>query len=217
MSRGMLKREERRCSPRAIRLGCLIPPKGKQRSGSEAERRCEAGRNGDRDHEVSIQMRVGAEDRVGRGPSSNTSMMIIRPPQHGHRRAGEAVAIAVGLGVRALGRDLGRCKQLGGSLDVARSNRSCTGRMEITCVRLGRDRLGQLLHRREVADLNPGVPAVEETPSRFDAHRRQQLAGSCGSASLGSCRGSALPTERAPPFPPASDDRRSSGRCSAGP
>jgi hypothetical protein len=25
------------------------------------------------------------------------------------------------------------------------------------------DRLGQLLHRREVADLNPGVPAVEET------------------------------------------------------
>ena len=33
-------------------------------------------------------MRVGAEDRVGRGPS-NISMMIIRPPQHGHRRAGK--------------------------------------------------------------------------------------------------------------------------------
>src|SRR5574337_2163197 len=38
-------------------------------------------------------------------------------------------------------------------------------------LRLGHDRLGQLLHRREVADLNPGVPAVEETASRFGAHR----------------------------------------------
>ena len=38
-------------------------------------------------------MRVGAEDRVGRGPS-NISMMIIRPPQHGHRRAGKGVSVA---------------------------------------------------------------------------------------------------------------------------
>ena len=36
----------------------------------------------------SIQMRVGADERAGRAPS-NISMMIIRPPQHGHRRAGE--------------------------------------------------------------------------------------------------------------------------------
>ena len=37
-------------------------------------------------HEVSILIRVGDGDRAGRAPS-NVSMMIIRPPQHGHRRA----------------------------------------------------------------------------------------------------------------------------------
>src|SRR5271166_2745209 len=37
---------------------------------------------------------------------------------------GRCFGLAVGLGVRALGRDLGGSKQLAGSLDVARSNRS---------------------------------------------------------------------------------------------
>jgi hypothetical protein len=53
-------------------------------AGSEAERGCEAGEDGDRDHEVSILIRVGAEERAGRAPS-NVSTMIIRPPQHGMR------------------------------------------------------------------------------------------------------------------------------------
>jgi hypothetical protein len=38
-------------------------------------------------HEVSILIRLGDGDRAGRGPS-NVSTMIIRPPQHGQRRAG---------------------------------------------------------------------------------------------------------------------------------
>jgi hypothetical protein len=39
-------------------------------------------------HELSILIRVGDGERQGRGPS-NVSTMIIRPPQHGQRRAGE--------------------------------------------------------------------------------------------------------------------------------
>jgi hypothetical protein len=39
------------------------------------------------DHEVSIRMRLGDGDLAGRGPSK-VSTMIIRPPQHGQRRAG---------------------------------------------------------------------------------------------------------------------------------
>jgi hypothetical protein len=37
-------------------------------------------KQGDVDHEVSILIRLGDEDRAGRAPS-NVSMMIIRPPQ----------------------------------------------------------------------------------------------------------------------------------------
>jgi hypothetical protein len=39
-------------------------------------------------HEVSILIRLGDGDRAGRGPP-NVSTTIIRPPQHGQRRAGE--------------------------------------------------------------------------------------------------------------------------------
>jgi hypothetical protein len=39
-------------------------------------------------HEESILIRFGEGDLAGRGPS-NVSMMTIRPPQHGQRRAGE--------------------------------------------------------------------------------------------------------------------------------
>jgi len=39
-------------------------------------------------HDVSILIRIGEGDRAGRGPS-NVSTTIIRPPQHGQRRAGE--------------------------------------------------------------------------------------------------------------------------------
>ena len=47
----------------------------------------EGGRRGD-GHEVSILIRARRRCRAGRGPS-NVSTMIIRPPQHGQRRAGE--------------------------------------------------------------------------------------------------------------------------------
>jgi hypothetical protein len=52
------------------------------------------GKQGDVDHEVSILIRLGDEDRAGRAPS-NVSTMIIRPPQHGHRCAGEGVSASV--------------------------------------------------------------------------------------------------------------------------
>jgi len=43
---------------------------------------------------VSIQIRVGDGERPGREPS-NVSTMIIRPPQHGHGRTGEAASAAL--------------------------------------------------------------------------------------------------------------------------
>ena len=45
-------------------------------------------------HEVSILIRLGDGDRPGRAPS-NVSMMIIRPPQHGHRRAGNGASASL--------------------------------------------------------------------------------------------------------------------------
>ena len=50
-------------------------------------------------HEVSILIRVGDGERAGRAPS-NISMMIIRPPQHGHRRAGKGVSAALSASAR---------------------------------------------------------------------------------------------------------------------
>ncbi len=44
-------------------------------------------------HELSILIRFGDGDRAGRAPS-NVSTMIIRPPQHGHRRAGEGALVS---------------------------------------------------------------------------------------------------------------------------
>ena len=44
------------------------------------------------DHEVSILIGRGGACRAGRTPSK-VSMMIIRPPQHGHRRADEGVSV----------------------------------------------------------------------------------------------------------------------------
>ena len=55
--------------------------------------------DGDRDHEVSILMRVGAEERAGRA-ASKVSTMIIRPPQRGHCRAGEAVSASLSASAR---------------------------------------------------------------------------------------------------------------------
>jgi hypothetical protein len=49
------------------------------------------GGNGGGDHEVSILIRLGAGEGAGRG-LSKVSTMIIRPPQHGHRRADEGVS-----------------------------------------------------------------------------------------------------------------------------
>ena len=65
-------------------------------SGARGEARRTALRGGKRgdDHEVSILNRLGDEDRAGRAPT-NVSTMIIRPPQHGHRCAGEGVSASV--------------------------------------------------------------------------------------------------------------------------
>ena len=45
-------------------------------------------------HELSILIRFGGGDRAGRAPSK-VSTMIIRPPQQGHRGAGEAVSVSL--------------------------------------------------------------------------------------------------------------------------
>jgi hypothetical protein len=56
-------------------------------------------------------IRVSDGDRTGRAPS-NVSTMIIRPPQQGHRRAGEGVSVlSASAGGRSAGR-LGRGEQL---------------------------------------------------------------------------------------------------------
>ena len=54
------------------------------------------GGKGSDDHEVSILIRLEDGDRVGRRPS-NVSTMTIRPPQHGHRRAGVLVSLSASL------------------------------------------------------------------------------------------------------------------------
>ena len=60
-----------------------VPARGWRRRRSTLR----GGMRGD-GHEVSILIRLGDGDRAGRRPS-NVSTMIIRPPQQGHRRAGE--------------------------------------------------------------------------------------------------------------------------------
>ena len=65
------------------------PARGWRREGPALR----GGKQGDGDHEVSILIRLGDEDRAGRAPS-NVSMMIIRPPQQGHRSAGESVCVS---------------------------------------------------------------------------------------------------------------------------
>ena len=54
-------------------------------------------------HEVSILIRVRDGDCAGRAPS-NVSMMIIRPPQHGHRRAVGGVSVSLSASARSLSR-----------------------------------------------------------------------------------------------------------------
>ena len=54
-------------------------------------------------HEVSILIRVGDGDCAGRAPS-NVSMMIIRPPQQGHRRAAGGVWVSLSASARSLSR-----------------------------------------------------------------------------------------------------------------
>jgi hypothetical protein len=50
---------------------------------------------------VSILIRLGGEEGAGRG-RSNVSTMIIRPPQHGHRRADEGVSASLSASACAL-------------------------------------------------------------------------------------------------------------------
>ena len=91
-------------------------------AGGGGDRRVRGGMRGD-GHEVSILIRLGDGDRAGRGPSK-VSTMIIRPPQHGQRRAGgTSSASTVGLGAQGWGA-LRRGEQLAGALDVVRPNRA---------------------------------------------------------------------------------------------
>src|SRR5208337_3907079 len=60
-----------------------VPARGWRRRRSMVR----GGMRGD-GHELSILIRLGDGERQGRGPS-NVSTTIIRPPQHGQRRAGE--------------------------------------------------------------------------------------------------------------------------------
>src|SRR5207302_8156315 len=53
-------------------------------------------RRGDRDHDVSILIAVGGGGRYrGVEPRSKVSMMLMRPPQHGHGWVGSSVAAAL--------------------------------------------------------------------------------------------------------------------------
>jgi len=71
---------------------------------------------------VSILMRLGEGGRAARTPWK-VSTMIMRPPQQGHRHAGDwGFRLVVGLGRRGVGR--GCSEQLAGALEVAGSNRS---------------------------------------------------------------------------------------------
>jgi hypothetical protein len=56
------------------------------------------GKRGD-GHEVSILMRIGYGELAGR-VASKVSTMIIRPPQHGHRCAGEGVSASLSAALR---------------------------------------------------------------------------------------------------------------------
>ena len=80
-----MRRPKRVCRP-CEDIGFLARGAG----GGEEKRRCKA-ESGATGHEVSILIRLGGG---GRGPS-NVSMMIIRPPQHGHRRAGKGVSVSL--------------------------------------------------------------------------------------------------------------------------
>jgi hypothetical protein len=60
-----------------------VPARGRRRRRSTVR----SGMRGD-GHELSILIRVGDGERQGRG-ALNISTMIIRPPQHGQRRADE--------------------------------------------------------------------------------------------------------------------------------
>src|ERR1700722_15555359 len=72
-------------------------------------------------HEVSILIRLGDGDRAGRGPS-NVSTMIIRPPQHGQRRAGATSSASRPASARERWGGALRCgERLADALDVART------------------------------------------------------------------------------------------------
>src|SRR5271166_4683073 len=79
-----LEEERRPCEDIAFLL---------QRAVGGGETALRGGKRGD-DHEVSILIGVGDGERAGRTPSK-VSTMIIRPPQHGQRRTGEAVSAAL--------------------------------------------------------------------------------------------------------------------------
>ena len=70
---------QRRSRGRRVR----VPTRGRRRKRSTLR-----GRMRGEGHELSILIWAGDGGRQGRGPS-NVSTMIIRPPQHGQRRAGE--------------------------------------------------------------------------------------------------------------------------------
>jgi hypothetical protein len=92
MTAGVLNRKLGGCGASGAIGGGLATSRGPQlpdpaRGWKRKRSRLEAGIGGD-GHEVSILIRLGEGERAGRGPW-NVSTMIIRPPQHGQRRAGE--------------------------------------------------------------------------------------------------------------------------------
>jgi hypothetical protein len=79
---------------------------------------------GSDDHELSILIRLGNGGRAGRGPS-NVSTMIIRPPQHGQRRAGETSSAWLSALLRGhWGSAPAVREQLPRALDVLKVNRA---------------------------------------------------------------------------------------------
>ena len=92
-----------------------VPARGWRRRRSTVR----GGMRGD-GHELSILIRLGDGDLAGRRPS-NVSTMIIRPPQHGHRCAGEGLSASLSA---SAGEVLGRGEHLANAVDIARSNRA---------------------------------------------------------------------------------------------
>ena len=101
-------------------------------------------------------MRVGDGERAGRAPS-NVSTMTIRPPQHGHCRAGEAVSASLRPSPPRLTPPPARAKKRGDKRNEARRQREPP--------QARRERAPQILRRVK----------REEGARAEDQHRRHEM------------------------------------------